>query len=282
MKSFVCFLFLIVNLLPTAFADNPVHIPQDLVKLKKILKNLNPTLDTREVRRIYEYSCDRTFFEGEGVTPHSITCPAYQRLGVISSKYHFYLYQSDSDTNFPAFTTSSFNHGICNRTDFLRLYCENSVPEKKFGLYRQSVAPFFVAVTLTKAPEGENITSNYGYAALLNADGSCPEGLVPIRAFRADPESIFMNDPSLGGDNPPSSFVNTNAYLSDVRVGERMLEAQPVYRQKNKERCEGNPPRLGENAGSCRNATFAEKELVRSAAYKSLNPVVCALPPEIL
>lgn len=272
-----CFCFLSIY----AQANDFVHIPHDVAKLEMALKKLNPQLVVSKVRNVFEYSCDRTFFEGEGVTQQSISCPAGQRLGVLSSKYYFYLYNSYEDNNFPGFSYATFDGSICDRTDFLKWSCSGS-PQLKFGLYRESVSPFVVRVTLTKAPEGENVTSNYGYAALPNADGSCPEGLVSIRAFRADPESIFMNDPSLGGNNPPSSFINANGHLSDTRVGQSMLEAQPVFRQKNANRCEGNPPPPGMNVGSCLNASFGQPELVRSAIYKPLAPMVCALPPEIL
>ncbi|MCO5142299.1 MAG: hypothetical protein M9962_04320 [Oligoflexia bacterium] len=274
-------LLLVASFSAQSLAGSAVHIPQDIVKLKKILKGLNPALDTRDVRRIYEYSCARTFLEGEGVSPHAINCVAGQRLGILRSKYHFYLYQSDFDNNFPAYSGSYFSQGICH-LNILKFSCSDSVPQIKFGLYKEPVEPFVVAITLARAPEGENVVSNYGYAALKKADGSCPTGLVPISAYRADPESIFMNDPSLGGDNPPSSFVNINGALSDTRVGTVMVEAQPVYRQKNKQRCEGNPPRLGMIVGSCQDATFESPELVRSEVYKRASAEVCALPSETL
>lgn len=267
------------------------------IKTSLTLEDVIGSLSKSKVRKIYRYQCQRTFFEGEGVNANAVNCTASQRLGVISAPYNYYLYQSQEDTNFPAFTVSTFNGAICERTDFMNVNCTNATPDLRYGLYKEASAPFIVGVTMTKAPEGTDATAIYGYAALPDNAGNCPLGLVKIRPYVVQPPSIIagmFTNPD-GQPSPGSSYINVNNNLNNTLV-ETETDAPAansyiVTRQPNAyaggggsggPRCNANPPPAGENIGSCTNATFGGTTNAITASYSSLTPIVCAIPKDLL
>ncbi|MCO5143378.1 MAG: hypothetical protein M9962_09840 [Oligoflexia bacterium] len=261
------------------------------------LEQVLGSLDKKKVRKIFRYECQRTFFEGEGVNANAINCTASQRLGIVSAPYNFYLYQSQEDTNFPAYTVSTFDGDICERTDFFKVNCTGATPVLRYGLYKQSAAPFIVGVTMTKAPEGDNSTEIFGYAALPDNAGNCPLGLIKIRPYVVQPPSIIagmFTNPD-GQPSPGSSFINVSNNLNNTLVEAETdapaANSYTVTRQPNAytggpgsggPRCNANPPPQDENIGSCKNATFAGSTTALTASYNSLTPVVCAIPRDLL
>ena len=172
------------------------------------LEDVIGRLPKEKVRGVFRYSCERTFFEGEGVSASQISCVPHQHLGVISARYHFYTYRSGEDAIFPG-GDAAFPAPICGRSNFLRLQCTGNPPELRFGLYKENVGPFAVGMQMTRAPECEDLTRNYGYAALPDSSGLCPLGLVKARPWVARP--VTMSD-------LPSNFVNEAGSLNDTVV----------------------------------------------------------------
>lgn len=241
------------------------------VKQALTLSDVLGSLEQREVRKIYRYSCDRTFFEGQGVTPEIITCVAYQHLGLIHAKYDFYLYMSALENNFAEKGGDDpFHTAICGYAGSLRMSCSASIPELEFGMYGQQQGPFIVAVTLTSRPEGTQQSVMYGFAALPDAGGDCPTGLLPAAPYVAQPETIA---PGRHG-SLPSSFVNSGS-LNNMRVSVfGKIEEFQVSREASLVPCNA--------VGDCSLAQFQEAKLVQSVPYTRLTPVVCVLPRHLL
>jgi hypothetical protein len=232
---------------------------------------LGSTLSKTKVRGIFRYSCSRTFFEGEGVSAGQIQCVPSQRLGVISASYNFYTFRSGEDRNDPG-GDSAFPSDICKLNSFLKIQCTGNAPDLRYGFYKDSAEPFVVKIQMTRAPEGENLIADYGFAALPDSAGNCPMGLVKVRPFLAQPASIIQG--SIGGTNPPSSFVNTNNSLNNTVIEQAAPANFLVLRQPNQTPCAAD--------GDCTRASFAGVQQVQSVAYSQLTPVVCAIPPDLL
>jgi hypothetical protein len=233
---------------------------------------LGTSLSKTKVRGVFRYNCTRTFFEGEGVSASQITCVPGQRLGVIGATYNFYTYRSGEDRN-DAGGDSAFPADICKRNNFLKIQCTGNVPDLRYGFYKEPVEPFVVGITMTRAPEGDNLAATYGYAALPDSAGNCPTGLVKVRPWVAQPASIIQD--SLGDSNPPSSFINTNNSLNNTVVEQTQPANFVVNRQKNQTACSSSD-------GDCTGAAFAGISQVQSVAYVGMTPVVCAIPPGLL
>jgi hypothetical protein len=251
------------------------------VRSRLELSEITGGLDNAKVRGIYRYSCTRTFLEGEGVSPLQVSCPPSQRLGLIEANYQFYLYNSQMGGNLHEKGSGSvYEFPVCER-QIEKFRC-NSTPELRWGLYGERNGIFQVGITLTARPEGDYATSIYGFAALPDLAGNCPAGLVKIRPWVAQPESI--TEGSLDGLNPPSSFVNQNNSLNNT-----LLELAPpanfqVLRMASKTPCEAqhSDPAPRPAPGSCRNAEFRGAALAKESGYTALSPVVCAIPSEAL
>lgn len=232
---------------------------------------IGPTLSKSKVRGIFKYSCARTFFEGEGVSESQIACVPGQRLGVISARYNFYIFRSGEDRNEMGGDTA-FESPICGRNSFLKTQCTGNTPELRYGLYKDSVAPFVVGITLTRAPEGDNLSTNYGFAAVPDSSGACPPGLEKARPWLAQPASI--TEGSLDGMNPPSSFINANNSLNNTLVETTQPQNFLVTRQANAVPCDAT--------GDCTGAEFAGSQQAQSVMYIALTPTVCVIPPSLL
>ncbi|HEY8279743.1 MAG TPA: hypothetical protein VIH99_08975 [Bdellovibrionota bacterium] len=250
-----------------------------LIELKTTLSLediLGTSLVKTKVRGIFRYNCNRTFFEGEGVSASQITCVASQRLGVITATYNFYTYRSGVDSN-SGMTDSPFPGDICKRNTFLKIQCTPGAALLRYGFYAEAADPFIVGIQMTRAPEGDNLQANYGYAALPDSSGNCPIGLVKVRPYVAQPASIIQG--SLGNNNPPSSFINTNNSLNNTVVEESAPSPNfTVTRSPNAVACDP----AGPTTGDCTNATFAGSTDVQSVSYTALTPVVCAIPKDLL
>lgn len=238
---------------------------------------LGSTLAKTKVRGIFKYSCNRTFFEGEGVAASQITCAPGQHLGVIGAKYNFYVFRSGEDRNDPG-GDSAFPADICQRNSFLKIQCTGNTPDLRYGFYKDSAEPFVVGISMTRAPEGENLTANYGFAALPDSAGNCPTGLIKVRPWVAQPASIVPSGdpaiicPSVGC---PSSFINSNNSLNNTVVEATQPANFEVTRQPNATPCDAT-------TGSCLGASFGGISVQQSVAYTGLTPVVCAIPKELL
>ncbi len=241
-------------------------------------------LDKAKVRGIYRYGCARTFFEGEGVSPTEVNCPQGtvaqdgQALGLITATYNFYLYNSQNGGNLGSKQSdSAYEDLICER-QFTKLACSGA-PDLRWGLYAEKAGQFQVGITMTANAEGGNdATSVYGFAALPDSAGNCPTGLIKVRPWQAQPQSIIQG--SLGG-NPPSSFVNQNNNLNNVVVEESQPANFSVTRQPNTGLDAPNG-RCSHTTGSCVLAKFAGSYTPFTTAYTSLTPVVCVIPKDNL
>ena len=241
------------------------------LSLQEVLGKLSPN----KVNKILQYSCTRSFFEGEGVGTSQISCVSNQRLGLITADYRYYLYESREGTNKSQKFGTAYWDAICSRpaAEFARVSCQHSAPETRFGLFNTQTAPFVVRVQMTHAPEGEELTTSYGFAALPDSSGQCPSGLVPARPWVAQPASI--TEGSLDGMNPPSSFVNLGeGALDDTAIDVVQPRNFTVNRQPNVTPCAAG--------GSCIPATFGGMQQVQSVSYLALSPVVCVIPKNLL
>jgi len=248
------------------------------IKTNLTLEDVIGDLDKAKVRGILKYGCVRNFFEGEGVSPVEVACPSSQRLGLISATYNYYLFNSQSGGNLDQKgSNSTYESAICER-QFNKLTCDG-VPDLRWGLYAEQAGAFQVAITMTARPEGENSTSIYGYTALPDSASNCPTGLVKVRPWQAQPQSIIQG--SINGTNPPSSFVNQNNNLNNTVVEEAQPTGFLVNRQPNATPCapQGSTDPI---PGSCRNASFNGSTQVQNVTYTNLTPVVCAIPKDLL
>lgn len=234
---------------------------------------LGSGLSTSKVRGIYSYSCTRTFFEGEGVSASQIQCVASQKLGVLYADYNFYTYKSPLDFNSQGGDTA-FPSDICGRLEFTKIKCAGRTLDLRYGFYKEQVAPFTVAVTMTRAPE-DTSSSIYGYAALPDTAGNCPMGLVKIRPWVAQPASIVQGTLEPLTPSPPSSFINSGNTLNNTVVEEDTPSNFIVSRQKNAVICDAA-------TGSCTGASFAGVTNAQSVAYVSFTPIICAIPEPLL
>lgn len=262
-----------------------------LIRIKTTLSitDVLGDLDKASVRKIYRYSCNRTFFEGEGVTTTSIAClhatsnPAVaggQKLGLISATYNFYLYQSTNDNNFAdKGGDTPFDTAICGYNSALKISCSSSTPTVRYGLYASQAAPFTVAVSMSAKPD-TNAATQYGFAALPDSAGNCPTGLTKIRPYVAQAQSIIKG--SINGTNPPSNFININNSLNNTIVEEETQVTSSltfdVTRQPNSTPCAA----AGTTPGDCSGVTFGGITTPQQQTYTASTPVVCAIPPDLL
>lgn len=235
---------------------------------------LGTSLSKTKVRGIFRYNCNRTFFEGEGVAASQITCAQGQHLGVIGASYNFYVFRSGEDSNESGGDTA-FPADICGRNNFLKIQCTGNTPELRYAFYKESVEPFVVGITMTRAPEGENLTASYGFAALPDSAGNCPTGLIKVRPWVAQPASIIPSGNNCPADGCPSSFINTGNALNNTVVEKDQPSNFIVTRQPNQTPCDAG-------SGSCTGASFGGTIQAQSVAYTALTPVVCAIPVDLL
>lgn len=243
--------------------------PKFLVKRSLSLREVLGAAEGKKIRRIYRYSCDRTFFEGEGVTSHGVSCVAHQRLGLLRAKYDFYLYASALESNFREKAgDEAFPDPICGFSGTLQWSCTATVPVLEYGVYADRTNLFSTAVHLPARPGGDS--SLYGFVALPDAFGDCPTGLVSAAPFMAEPSSIgYGRYGSL-----PSNFVNSQGTLNNVVVSTRAPEDFVVAREANSVTCDSQ--------GDCTFAEFQEPKLAQRVSYTRLTPTVCVIPRHLV
>lgn len=258
------------------------------IKSSLAIEDVLGDLDKNKVRGIYRYSCTRTFFEGEGVVGTNINPVPNQRLGLITAPYDFYLYSSQTATGEqPASILGEKSPGNVFPNGVLGLQlasatCTGSAAVR-YGLYGEKGGPFQVGITMTIKPEpikeNEVIDVLMGYAALPDTAGNCPTGLIKIRPWQAQPQSIIAG--SIDGTNPQSNFIN-NGTLNNTVVEETQPAAMAINRAKNATPCNGTSTDANNPTGWCKNATFQPSVPVQTAVYSPLSPVVCAIPSNLL
>ena len=144
--------------------------------------------------------------------------------------------------------------------------------------YKDATDPFVVAIQMKRAPTGENLTANYGFAALPDSAGNCPTGLIKVRPWVAQPASIVPTGPNCPNDGCPSSFINSNNSLNNTVIESVQPSNFIVFRQPNVVPCAG----AGTTAGDCTTAAFGGQLQAQSVAYTAFTPVICAIPPNLL
>lgn len=256
------------------------------IKTSLTLTDVLGDLNKQKVRKIFRYSCNRTFFEGEGVTPNNITCILTgHQLGIITAAYDFYLFQDATLSNFDQKGgDTAFDTAICGYTASLKIACQASTPSLRYGLFAEQADPFNVAVTMTSKPEGAAAGVIYGFAALPDSAGNCPTGLVKIRPHVAQPASLVQGA-NTGSCTPAqgqlaSSFVNNNS-LNNTLVEEpsQVTATFDVTRQPNTGLA--SPNGKCDGTGDCSVVKFGGTCTAQNVAYTALTPIVCAIPQNL-
>lgn len=264
---------------------SPNHGDTALLPLKRepelTLQDLLGNLAPSGVNKVYKYSCERTFFEGEGVTNNSLSCLPGQRLGLITASYDYYLFSNEfGEGNLSKKFAASFFPSLCERpaSEITRNNCTASTPDPRFGLYQRAAGPFQIRIQLTSAPEATQanpeLTKTYGFAASPDSAGKCGPGLAAAHPYDAKPASITAG--SINGINPPSNFIN----LGDGNLNNTVLETQHpwafyVRRQANATPCHSA-------TGSCASATFDGMTTAQEVPYVRASPMVCVIPARLL
>lgn len=218
-----------------------------------------------DVSAVYTYQCTHTFLEGEGVTPHSVSCPAGQHLGLIEANYTYALFQSLKESNWDQKGKDrNYEQVVCGKV-VPEESCGFSAPKLKFGLSRQSEGEFIAAVSLV--PNRYSPAEVYGYAAMPDHTGKCPEGLVRIARVIANPLPFWR-------ELLPNNFEgmgNFDLYLSTL---DEEIAPYKVYLKMNSSPCD--------ESGDCYNATFGQANLMQTVPYVYENPIACAIPPSAI
>lgn len=213
-----------------------------------------------QLARIYSYQCEARFLEGEGVSPHQVSCVAGQRLGQIRANYTHYLGSSAYGDNFHQRGADESYGPVCNR-EMHRVICSKGNPQPAFGLSARQEGPFQVSIRL-----GANRHEQFlaGFAAPMGPDGSCPPGLVAAWIHRASPASVQYP--------LPSNFWNSNGGLDNwqVRGYGSELPAFTVKRLANTYPCDHN--------GDCSGAAFGPAEVIQEVPYSSTGIGACVVP----
>lgn len=248
---------------------------------------LGTNLSKTNVRKIFQYGCIFTFLEGEGLATNPGTCPASQKLGLITATYNFYLYQgSGTDLNTNAKGTQHINQNVCS-TSIMDQNCLSS-PEGNntlvFGLYNTSVSPYTVQITASPAPGQTGAV--IGYAAVPDSNNNCPTGLTLIRPWVATPPSILPGTTYDGGAGSQPAGIFTNFLNSNQSLNNQVFASSStapsnfiVTRTPNANPCAngGGPP-----ANSCALATQAGPFTIFSKAYAAQSPLLCVFPASLV
>ncbi|RZA08579.1 MAG: hypothetical protein EOP11_04420 [Proteobacteria bacterium] len=257
-------------------------------------------LSKDKVRGVYRYSCNRYFFEGEGVFvdakgDSNNPCLANQRLGIITAPYNYYLYDSKTATNEQPVSIMAEKYtgsvtSVCNR-QLAEIACPTSAT-LRYGLFGERAGAFQVGIGLTTKPKPTNESDSkeltaqtMGFAALPDSAGNCPTGLIKIQPYLAQPQSIIAKGLP-GGTNPPSTFINrggiTGGVLDEKVVEETTPQPLLVSRQPNAVPCNGTSTDPANPTGNCANAVFGNVSVVQTVTFSPISPVLCAIPPTLL
>lgn len=221
-----------------------------------------------KVRKIYAYTCARTFLEGSGISGGSIQCVNGMQLASLGANYQFYLFQQVdlSADNFASRVSETFygqTGTVCGLV-IRRVSCGTQTL-LKYGLLASPSAKFPIKISLTAGPD-QPIT-DFGYSARTDTNVVCPPGLVKVRQFQAVPSTYT------GGN---SNFVNdAQGSLNDNRL-DLATTAVPNFVVQRL-----GPTGTCDAAGNCP-APGGSLQEIQSVAYNSLNPILCVIPPNLL
>jgi hypothetical protein len=268
-----------VKLHTSDYGDSVLLPVKASLTLDEVLKNLDPSLDEKSVNNIYRYSCEKTFFEGEGVTSDKINCLPGQHLGTIQTEYYYNLF-SNPQAGFNAQPFGNVNYpGVCGRPEgeFQRISCDDK-PELRFGLVSRYSTAFGVHVKMYRAPEQDStnqpLLSEYGFAAPSH-EGVCPIGLVPAFVHVATPDSITGT--GIGGDDLPTSFID-DGHGSLWNYSFDPIHPMNMYvkRFSSLVPCDGK-------TGDCSGALFNSASRAQSVEYTQMGDEPdCVIPPALL
>lgn len=247
-----------------------VNSGQIRVKSKVTLADVIGSLPQGQVRKVYSYSCTRTFLEGSGISGGTIACADGMLLGALDADYQFYLYQQVdlSANNFNERGQEQYynaGNGLLCGLQMRRLAC-NANNNLVYGLSAVSTDKFRIAVQLTSGPEPNGKFGFVGFAATTDSNLNCPPGLVKIRPYQAVPSTYT---------DQPSNFVNTSGALNDTRL-ELATTAQPNFTLRR------HAPSGVACANQICSSPAAGTSNVQDIAYSALSPVLCAIPGELL
>jgi hypothetical protein len=242
------------------------------VKSQLVLADILGELPQGQIRKVFGYTCARTFLEGSGISGTSIDCnTAGMQLGFLGADYQFYLFQQVD------LTVNNFNErgnelsyngdaatGLTCGLLIKKYSCSNT-NVLKFGLAAAATAKFRIGITFTSGPEPLGRQGFYGFAAPTDSNLNCPPGLVKIRPFQAVPSTYTA---------VASNFVNSDGRLNDNRVE---VASSTVANFELRRRA----PSAACVAGVCP-APSAGTSVVQSIPYSSLNPFLCAIPQELI
>jgi len=254
------------------------------IKTSLALTDILGSIDTTKARKIFQYGCDFTFLEGQGLSTLPGICTASQSLGLITATYNYYLYSgigdsASTDNN----TTKKGTQTVATACDFqfLQQNClgSNGASVVKFGLLKEQIAPFSVKLS---APPAPNVAAEtIGFAALPDVNNNCPTGLSKIRPYTVTPSSIvpgiaYHSSPNGPGTNHPdgiyTSFVNSSNTLNNQIFASTTStpDSFDIYRQDNATTCAAG--------GSCLQVAFNQPEQIYGYTYQSQSPVLCVIP----
>lgn len=244
-----------------------INSPQVRIKNALTLPEIIGTLPQAQIRRVYAYSCARTFLEGSGVSAAGISCPDGMQLAFLGAQYYYYLFQQVdlSQTNFSEKPTDIYygnNQAICG-VRILQISCSQT-NVLKFGLSATQTAVFSQPIALVSSPTAQSSVT-VGYAASTDSNVNCPPGLVKIRPYQAVPSTYS------GGF---SNFVNGDGKLNDYQIDTATATVADfaLVRIAPSGTCSG---------GVCPAPTGAPST-VQTAPHSALGPVLCALPASLI
>lgn len=190
------------------------------------------------VSKVFSYSCEKRFFEGEGVYPDRVSCVPYQHLGFYGMKFSYHLFQTDRGaSNFQQQGRSSYFPGsVCGLPQLDRYTCEAS-PRAEFGLSELPEGIYQARVNMIANPEGQGGT--FGYAALPDrVTGECPDGLQLSSVFAARITNEYRF--------PLPTNIPLEGGADDYKI-------MPVYQGETTREITSTPARTGcDGRGYCR------------------------------
>lgn len=238
------------------------------IKTQAVLADVLGTLTQGQIRKVYNYTCARTFLEGSGISAGTISCTAPgMALAALGATYSFYVYQQvdlSVDNLSSQGQNSYYNGGTLCGLQILRYSCSSN-KTLKFGLAGIATTQFTVAITLTPAPDSTQ-QPIVGYAAKTDSNLNCPPGLVKITPYQAVPGTYTAAS---------SNFINTNGNLNDYQID--VSTATPSNFQLQRQ----GPGGTCTAAGICP-APSGGVSIVQNTAYTQLSPALCAIPAAMI
>lgn len=230
-----------------------------------------------ELAKVFTYECRLTFMEGEGVSRGGVACPPGQRLGFLYAGYPYYFARTRFEDALPPADEAYFDGSFCEYPSVPRYVCQQE-GQLDFGLAKNPEGHFSFPVEMKPGPDSAPV--RLGYAAPVDAAGSCPSGLVEARRQVAQPKSITAG--SIDGQNPPSNFLNHRGSLNAHKIVLSGIVSSylNVERWPNKVPCETShsDPAPRPAPGSCVDSEVGLPYVVQAVAYERSEPAFCVVP----